>query len=189
MSKDKHFYKSWLGFVIAQAYFAIWLWIAPSSAFYKLLLLFLSADILILFGIVLFSKWSKQRPIRAGKAKVNASVFSAIALVLVTVFGLFHPFIRYNMLKSACLSGRTRAVDLLLLVGTRTEVAADFTPLMIASSAGNVDVVRMLIKHNANVSAITSEGMTALDYAKRWHNNEIEKLLLDTIAKKKTSSD
>jgi len=39
------------------------------------------------------------------------------------------------------------------------------TPLMMAAAYGNADMVRLLLKHHADLHLKTSEGSTALDYA------------------------
>ena len=51
------------------------------------------------------------------------------------------------------------------------------TPLMLAAQTGNTGAVRLLLKRGANRKLKSSEGKTALDYAREERNAEIVKLL------------
>lgn len=55
----------------------------------------------------------------------------------------------------------------------------DCTPLMEAASAGHVDVIKLLISHNADINAQSSTGNTPLMYAcAGGHMEAVKELLL-----------
>ncbi|MDR2046259.1 MAG: ankyrin repeat domain-containing protein [Rickettsiales bacterium] len=43
---------------------------------------------------------------------------------------------------------------------------------------GNVDIAKVLLKHNADVNAKNNEGKTALYYAAKYNHQELVELLL-----------
>lgn len=58
----------------------------------------------------------------------------------------------------------------------------DCTPLMEAASAGHVDIIGLLLKHNADVNAQSSTGNTPLMYACAGGHEEAVRLLLNHTA-------
>ncbi len=81
--------------------------------------------------------------------------------------------------------GDALAVQRMLEQGACVEaVSADgTTALMLASSAGHLEVARLLLAHNAQVNAANHDGETALHYAVRDNKPEIVTLLLENGAK------
>jgi len=76
------------------------------------------------------------------------------------------------MMESLCL-------QVLLAMNANVEdrgVKGDCTPLMEASSAGHVDIVALLLNHNASVNAQSSSGNTALMYACAGGHEEVVKV-------------
>lgn len=66
--------------------------------------------------------------------------------------------------------------------------SANGTPLCLAISKGDVNVVRKLIEYGASVNE-SSNGMTPLMYAARYNNVEILQLLLEKGANLKAKDD
>ena len=56
---------------------------------------------------------------------------------------------------------------------------SDWTPLIIASSAGHLDIVRMLVERGASVNEVTAEGRSALLYAASKGRDSIVQFLLE----------
>ena len=52
------------------------------------------------------------------------------------------------------------------------------TPLHLAVSSGSVRIVQKLLKYGANKDIKNSEGLTALDMAKKYKFNTIQKILV-----------
>lgn len=74
-----------------------------------------------------------------------------------------------------------------MLLAMRTNIEdrgckGDCTPLMEASSAGHLDIVRMLISHGAKVNAQSSTGCTPLMYACAGGHQEVI-LVLNQVLK------
>ena len=55
------------------------------------------------------------------------------------------------------------------------------TPLMIAATAGDIEIVKLLIDHGANINAQNRNGATASFFAARANHPEVEKLLWDAM--------
>ena len=68
-------------------------------------------------------------------------------------------------------------------VNVTDPTAADATPLIIAARHGNVPLVKVLLRHNADVARRDRLGKTALRYAKKSGYSEIESLLTQAGAK------
>lgn len=81
--------------------------------------------------------------------------------------------------------GDALAVQRMLEQGACVEAAAadGTTALMLASSAGHLEVARLLLAHNAQVNAANNEGETALHAAVRENKPELVTLLLENGAK------
>lgn len=73
-----------------------------------------------------------------------------------------------SLLSLACSAGYYELAQVLLAMSAQVEDRGqknDCTPLMEAASAGHVDIIRLLISHNADVNALSSTGNTPLMYA------------------------
>jgi ankyrin repeat protein len=104
--------------------------------------------------------------------------------MLIIFYALFNQNIHYNMLNTACLSGRETAVKLLLAVGTHVDSNNQpTTPLIIASAAGHESIVELLLAHHANIDAKTDTGITPLSAAVLGHHKGIEDMLRHAGAK------
>lgn len=57
-----------------------------------------------------------------------------------------------------------------------------WTPLIIACSAGHLDIVKLFLSKGANVNGCTDQGRSGLLYACSKNHEEIAKLLLDNHA-------
>ena len=70
------------------------------------------------------------------------------------------------VLREAASYGNSRIVDLLIQAGAHPNPQDSYnvTPLMLAVLGSNVDIVRKLINHGANVNATDNSGQSALDY-------------------------
>ncbi len=75
-------------------------------------------------------------------------------------------------------------VELLLSKGADPNVsnAGGATPLMVAARKGRADIVASLIKHRADVAAVTSTGWTALHNAANAGHEDVVRLLLSSGA-------
>lgn len=58
----------------------------------------------------------------------------------------------------------------------------DLTPLMETASAGHVDIIKLLLKHGADVNAQSSTGSTPLMFACAGGHEEVVRVLLDNGA-------
>ena len=74
---------------------------------------------------------------------------------------------------AACKMGFQKSCEILINAGAKVNKkdGEGLTPLMYAA-ANNVDIVRMLLKNNADLKAICNQGKTALDYAHEFENME-----------------
>ncbi|WP_265021650.1 ankyrin repeat domain-containing protein [Wolbachia endosymbiont (group A) of Icerya purchasi] len=50
--------------------------------------------------------------------------------------------------------------------------------MVLAAMTGNVDIAKVLLKHNADVNAKNNEEKTALHYAAKYNHQELVELLL-----------
>ena len=75
--------------------------------------------------------------------------------------------------------------ELLLNNGAEIDKADNFgrTPLIWASFNNNLEVVNLLIEHQADVHMKTNGGVTALDYAREEGYTAVEKVLRKAGAK------
>ncbi|WP_265017862.1 ankyrin repeat domain-containing protein [Wolbachia endosymbiont (group A) of Andrena dorsata] len=55
------------------------------------------------------------------------------------------------------------------------------TTLCLAAMTGNVDIAKVLLKHNADINTKNNEGRTALHYAAKYNHQELVELLLAVI--------
>ena len=93
-----------------------------------------------------------------------------------------------DALMYACLAGDAAAVSRLLPAGTRVNLSgAEFqhpvdksTPLILATTLGHTDIVRMILERapNTAVGHVTATGATALLMAAQCHHYDILTLLL-----------
>ncbi|XP_046405893.1 uncharacterized protein LOC124170897 isoform X3 [Ischnura elegans] len=91
-----------------------------------------------------------------------------------------------SLLSLACSAGYFELAQVLLAMSANVEdrgIKGDCTPLMEASSAGHVEVVRLLINHGADVNAQSSSGNTPLMYACAGGHEEVVRVLLSANAK------
>ena len=56
-------------------------------------------------------------------------------------------------------------------------ICDDKTPLMYTVKYGNLDFAKLLLENGANKKAISNKGNTALDYAKKYDQKELIKIL------------
>lgn len=73
-----------------------------------------------------------------------------------------------SLLSLACSAGYYELAQVLLAMQAQVEDRGqknDCTPLMEAASAGHVEIIKLLISHNADVNAQSSTGNTPLMYA------------------------
>ena len=56
-------------------------------------------------------------------------------------------------------------------------ICDDITPLMYTVKYGNLDFAKLLLENGANKKAISNKGNTALDYAKKYDQKELIKIL------------
>lgn len=73
-----------------------------------------------------------------------------------------------SLLSLACSAGYYELAQVLLAMSAQVEDRGqknDCTPLMEAASAGHVDIIKLLLSHNADVNAQSSTGNTPLMYA------------------------
>ncbi|PAA81012.1 hypothetical protein BOX15_Mlig024207g1 [Macrostomum lignano] len=91
-----------------------------------------------------------------------------------------------GLLHWACVKGAERIVELALTAGSPETVDStddqDWTPLMLAASAGHLAVARRLLGAGANPDASNATGQRALHYAASKNRPELARLLLDAGA-------
>ena len=90
-----------------------------------------------------------------------------------------------SLLSLACSAGYYELAQVLLAMRANVEdrgVKGDCTPLMEAASAGNADIVRLLLEHGADVNAQSSSGNTPLMYACAGGHEDVVTLLLESNA-------
>ncbi len=86
-----------------------------------------------------------------------------------------------NVLFWAVGFGHTQMLALLLKKGLNPNITRKLdgvTPLMLEVTGGNVNSVKLLLDHGANIHAVDKRGGTALQYAKEAHNTPVVKLLM-----------
>lgn len=86
-----------------------------------------------------------------------------------------------SLLSLACQAGYYELAQVLLAMRANVEdrgIKGDCTPLMEAASAGHVDIVKLLINHNADVNAQSSSGNTPLMYACAGGHEDVVLVLL-----------
>jgi len=78
------------------------------------------------------------------------------------------------------------ALQLLLEAGANPNVADEdrVTPLMVAAMKGNLEAVRLLVTHGADVMAVNAAGLTASQLAAGDKRLRIQKLLRDIVSGK-----
>lgn len=79
-------------------------------------------------------------------------------------------------LISAAEANQIEAVQALLAIGANIEGASErsyIRPLWKAAKRGHLQMVKFLVDSGANPSATDNDGMTALDYAKRYSRTEV----------------
>lgn len=86
-----------------------------------------------------------------------------------------------NFLNSAK-NGETKIVELFLQAGmnVNTKNEEGQTALMLASYAGHIDTVRVLLKHNADINVVDKFGDSALSWAAAEKHTNIVNLLKRT---------
>ncbi|MEW2922399.1 ankyrin repeat domain-containing protein [Muricauda sp. ANG21] len=79
----------------------------------------------------------------------------------------------FSPLMAACKMGFQQSSELLVNAGANVNKkdGAGLTPLMYAATS-NIEIVRMLIKNQADSKTTCNQGKTALDYAKEFDNQE-----------------
>ena len=87
----------------------------------------------------------------------------------------------YTVLHEAVASGNTDILDYLLevtnAVTINSRAKSGYTPLHMAATDGRVESVRILLKHNADVSCVDEFGRTPRFAAKLSSKDDMEKLL------------
>lgn len=86
-----------------------------------------------------------------------------------------------SLLSLACSAGYYELAQVLLAMSAQVEDRGqknDCTPLMEAASAGHIEIIELLIRHNADVNAQSSTGNTPLMYACAGGHVEAVKTLL-----------
>jgi len=86
----------------------------------------------------------------------------------------------YSALTWASARGNNEIIPLLIEAGAdlnKRKVSEEFTPLTIAASNGELASVKLLIEAGADINIESGKGLTALDYAHKSGQEEIENLL------------
>ncbi len=84
----------------------------------------------------------------------------------------------YTLLALAIKAEAKKSVDHLIAENVDLEKAcADKTPLMYAAKYGNLAVAKALIKAGAKASTTNTKGRTALDYATKYEQKELQTYL------------
>lgn len=78
-------------------------------------------------------------------------------------------------LMAVCRGNDLKHIDELIQKGAQVNPEnGEFSPLMLATLRGNIEVMRFLVeKHGANVNAKKADGMTALMYASGYRSHEM----------------
>ncbi|XP_062555858.1 ankyrin repeat and KH domain-containing protein mask-like isoform X3 [Armigeres subalbatus] len=90
-----------------------------------------------------------------------------------------------SLLSLACSAGYYELAQVLLAMSAQVEDRGhknDLTPLMETASAGHVDIIKLLLKHGADVNAQSSTGSTPLMFACAGGHEEVVRVLLDNGA-------
>lgn len=88
------------------------------------------------------------------------------------------------MIHWAALGGNKHLVDFLLESGSCLDPVDDTnsTPLILAASAGRLDVVKLLISKGSNVNHKTNRGQTSLHYAcSKGHKEVINDMSIENL--------
>ena len=98
------------------------------------------------------------------------------------------PLTRQSVLGLAIWNHQIKIVNWLLENGANVNTADDmlWTPLMMASYSGFDDIVELLLKYKADPFKRNDKGMTALDLATFYHQDEVVVLLKDHIKQAKS---
>lgn len=86
-----------------------------------------------------------------------------------------------SLLSLACSAGYYELAQVLLAMSAQVEDRGqknDCTPLMEAASAGHIEIIELLLRHGADVNALSSTGNTPLMYACAGGHVEAVKTLL-----------
>lgn len=93
----------------------------------------------------------------------------------------------FDAIRTNDLSAVTKVIDAGVAVDTRD--AGGMTPLLHASIAGQVGMVRLLLARHADPAAQDTQRYDAMDYAMERHRYEVALLLLEGQAKRLSSTD
>lgn len=103
------------------------------------------------------------------------------AFLLVAIWLSFGTIALPNELLNAALSGDINTARELLAGGVEVDAEGPATPLYFAAQNGHIEIVALLIKHGADVNAVSKNG-TPLHIAARRNRAEIVSLLLENGA-------
>ncbi|PLS16873.1 hypothetical protein CVD28_14550 [Bacillus sp. M6-12] len=91
-----------------------------------------------------------------------------------------------SLLHTAIMNGRDQLLPILLnnrdIVNHQNNLG--LTPLMLASDLGNDGAVKLLLNKGSDKELVSKDGLTAMDYARKWNHEEVEELLVDIKQKK-----
>lgn len=95
-----------------------------------------------------------------------------------------NPVSGHDAILEAVNQGKTQCVRLLLAAGADPNRSYDsntgIIPLLVlAGDKGNAEIVRLLVEHGADVTAVDGEGMTALQRAGIHRHKEVEAVLIE----------
>lgn len=89
----------------------------------------------------------------------------------------------YSALTLACYSGNEEVVAFLVTKVKSVDGTSKYgSPLMAATVKGYINIVKLLLKHKADVDIADANKITALHYATMFKKTEIVKLLVDAGA-------
>ncbi|MFW9908924.1 MAG: ankyrin repeat domain-containing protein [Candidatus Thorarchaeota archaeon] len=95
----------------------------------------------------------------------------------------------WTALMEASMEGHIEVVKLLLARGAdvNAKTVVSGTALMFSSGTGHIEIVKLLLDHGADISIEISgteddDGMTALDYARRYGHPDIAELLMSRLS-------